>query len=354
MASTPADDVAQVIDAELALLSPSVRRCPAEVEQLLDHEFREIGSSGRVWSRAELVAALAQEADNESAIGAVEMAGEIVGPDLVLLSYTSAGRGSRTRRTSLWRRSDGGWRLLHHQGTPLPDSQPAPSGSPSGDLLAVGDVGGEPRPTNGTINALDEVSFQAWYGRWSPLEPPAVAALFADSGVRWWIAGGRAARMGAPRRHHEDIDVAVRLLDLPQLRRHLAGWHLWEAHDGSLRPLPAGEQVRPDCEQLWLRRDAHHPWELDLLLDRSRDEWVFKRDARVRLPWHRALHTVGGVTYLRPEIALLHKAHLDRPKDRDDLAAAVLDSVGRAWLVETLRLLGHHDWVAAVASPPPG
>ncbi|WP_433652940.1 hypothetical protein ACQP2C_12300 [Micromonospora zamorensis] len=60
-----------------------------------------------------------------------------------------------------------------------------------------------------------------------------------------------------------------------------------------------------------------------------------KRDARVRLPWDRALHGVNGLPYLRPEIALLHKAHLDSPKDRADLAAAVLDADARTWLSRT-------------------
>jgi len=48
------------------------------------------------------------------------------------------------------------------------------------------------------INNLDEESFQALYGRWDALEPAQVAELFRASSVRWWIAGGRAARMGAP------------------------------------------------------------------------------------------------------------------------------------------------------------
>ena len=60
--------------------------------------------------------------------------------------------------------------------------------------------------------------------------------------------------------------------------------------------------------------------------------------------WDRALHTADGVPYLRPELALLHKAHLDRPKDRADLAVARLDSDARAWLVATLSQLGHLSW----------
>jgi len=66
------------------------------------------------------------------------------------------------------------------------------------------------------------------------------------------------------------------------------------------------------------------------------------------MPWQRALHTVDGIPYLRPEIALLHKAHLDRPKDKADLAAAQLDPDSRAWLGQTLDMLGHRSWAQLV------
>lgn len=194
------------------------------------------------------------------------------------------------------------------------------------------------------INDLDEEAFQSLYGRWESFEPAQVAGLLSASSVWWWIAGGRAARAGAPARHHDDTDVAVTFDDLDDLRKHLADWDLWEAHCGTLRPLLPGDILTQGREQLWARRDAQHPWQLDLLLDRSADEWVFKRDIRIRVPWHRALHTVNGIRYLRPELALLHKAHLDRPKDRADLAAARLDPDAWAWLADTLEQLGHDAW----------
>ena len=198
------------------------------------------------------------------------------------------------------------------------------------------------------INNLDEDAFQLLYGSWDPLEPRQIAALLSPSSVRWWIGGGRAARVGAPARHHEDTDVVVRAGDLDELQKALGGWHLWEANSGALRPLLAGTALTEGCEQLWARRNARQPWQLDLLLDRSGDTWEFKRDARVRVPWQRAVHTVDGIPYLRPEIALLHKAHLDRPKDRADLTAAQLDPEARAWLGQTLEMLGHHSWARLV------
>jgi hypothetical protein len=200
------------------------------------------------------------------------------------------------------------------------------------------------------VNELDEESFQLLYGRCEPLSPQQVADLFAPFRIHWFIAGGRAARVGAEPRHHEDLDVAASRADLAEVRRALAGFHLWEANSGSLRPLLPGTPLSEDCEQFWVRRDSEHPWQLDLLLDRSGDQWVFKRDPRVRLPWDQALHTVDGLPYLRPELALLHKAHLDRPKDRADLAAARLDPQARDWLVRTLELVGEHSWARALRS----
>jgi len=195
-----------------------------------------------------------------------------------------------------------------------------------------------------TINDMDHEAFQALYGRWDSPEPAQVAELFRASSMRWWIAGGWAARVGAPERPHEDIDVAVSIGDLDELREHFSAWHLWEANSGTLRPLLPGDTLTEGCEQLWVRRSAQHAWQLDLLLDRSTGAWAFKKDARVRVPWERALHTVDGIRYLRPEIALLHKAHLDRPKDRADLAAARLDPGTRAWLADTLALVGRDTW----------
>lgn len=197
------------------------------------------------------------------------------------------------------------------------------------------------------MNELDDATFAAWYGRWTSTAPAEVVAMLAGSEVRWWIAGGRAARVGAQPREHRDTDVVVALDDLPRLRAHLADRHFWDAHHGALRPLLPGAALQPDRRQLWVRRDAAHPWELDVLLDPAGAEWVFKKDATVRVAWEQALHTVDGARYLRPEIALLHKAHLDRPQDRADLAAAVLPAGAREWLVATLDRLGHRAWARA-------
>jgi hypothetical protein len=204
------------------------------------------------------------------------------------------------------------------------------------------------------LDELDDEQFNALYGPWDPLQPEQVAELLAGSGARWWIAGGRAARAGSAARPHDDTDVAVGVSGLGALRTHLSDWDLWEAHEGTLRPLLPPDTMPKGREQLWLRRDSSQPWRLDILIDSSTrygpDNWVFKKDQRVRVPWDQALHVIDGISYLRPELALLHKAHLDRPKDRADLAAARLRPEVRAWLADTLDEVGRHHWAELARS----
>ena len=50
------DEVAAVIERELALLTPEVRGSADQLEELLDPDFGEIGKSGRLWTRDEMIA----------------------------------------------------------------------------------------------------------------------------------------------------------------------------------------------------------------------------------------------------------------------------------------------------------
>jgi hypothetical protein len=111
-----------VIAEERALLSKQVRRNRASLEALLDSQFCEVGASGRIWTRGEMLSALtAEEPEDETPVQVTEMQGQLVAPGLVLLTYVSERTGRRAHRSSLWRHSSGRCRLLYHQGT-LADS----------------------------------------------------------------------------------------------------------------------------------------------------------------------------------------------------------------------------------------
>ena len=101
-----------------------VRADRARLEQLLHTEFIEIGSSGEVYSRAEVL----DEFDGRPPtyqVCAQDYRAERLAEGLVLLNYKSAHVGAggtlerHTLRTSLWQLTDKGWRLRFHQGTPI-------------------------------------------------------------------------------------------------------------------------------------------------------------------------------------------------------------------------------------------
>lgn len=113
------DDLQAVIAGELALLDPAGLRGDVEASQALLHDdFREFGASGAIWDRQSILRVTST--DTTERCVAEDLKPVRLGPDTVMLTYT-ARRGQRVSlRTSVWVRIDGGWRLLHHQGTHLP------------------------------------------------------------------------------------------------------------------------------------------------------------------------------------------------------------------------------------------
>jgi hypothetical protein len=197
------------------------------------------------------------------------------------------------------------------------------------------------------VVALTEDEFLGRYGPWQPMTPAEIAEMLHGCEAGWHIAGGRAARAGASaERRHEDTDVVVLARDLDAVRVAMRDWHLWENYNGALRPLLPGVPDQTECHQVWVRRDARSPWRMEFLVDRAstEEEWVFKRDQSVRVPWNQALRQIDGIWYLKPELALLFKAGQDREKDREDLAVARLAPEGRQWLTATLEKLGYAEW----------
>ncbi|MGW1181252.1 nucleotidyltransferase domain-containing protein [Streptomyces drozdowiczii] len=193
---------------------------------------------------------------------------------------------------------------------------------------------------------------------WGPWDPPPLAEavrLLAPLRAPWWIAGGYAVELAVGRafREHADIDVLLLRRDQLEAQRVLSGWECWAADPpGTLRPWRAGEILPAGVHDIWCRPGADEPWRLQFMLDDTDGEdWVFRRDPRVRLPLERLGRVSdGGVPYVAPEVQLLYKSKSRRPKDEQDFEAAlpVLDDHGRAWLAETLTLVesADHPWAA--------
>ncbi|MEE1752511.1 nuclear transport factor 2 family protein [Streptomyces sp. SP18CS02] len=120
--------VEEAIAGELRLVDPGVRTSRERAERLLDPDFVEVGASGRRWTREEMLAelpAMEGAAPDGPRYEISGMRGVQLAPDLVHLTYETVIDGRRARRSSLWRRTpgpagDAGWRMYHHQATPVP------------------------------------------------------------------------------------------------------------------------------------------------------------------------------------------------------------------------------------------
>jgi ribonuclease HI len=109
-------EIEAVVELEQELLDPDVRSDFGQLAFLLHPEYREVGRSGRLWDRDEIVEALVEESERHEAFELLETAR--LAPDLIQVVYRTESAKGSALRSSLWQRSDGRWRLRFHQGTP--------------------------------------------------------------------------------------------------------------------------------------------------------------------------------------------------------------------------------------------
>ena len=109
---------------EERLLDAAARRDPAQVAVLLAEDFREIGASGRLWSREEILKLLAEEEYIAPAMEDFQCAG--ISEGVVLVTYRTvrvdarSGLKAAVLRSSIWTRESDAWRVRFHQGTRVP------------------------------------------------------------------------------------------------------------------------------------------------------------------------------------------------------------------------------------------
>ena len=151
------------------------------------------------------------------------------------------------------------------------------------------------------------------------------------------------------------MDLSILACDLTAFREHVGHeWNLWSNHGGTLRPFnDRHPEVLDVRSQVWVRRSAADPWIVDLVITPDRDGlWTSKRDPDHVAPIEEVTWVADdGVRYLRPEVTLLYKAALHRPKDDRDLALTwpLLDRESRAWLREAVgRLYPDHPWLGQI------
>lgn len=108
---------------EMELLSAATRKDAERVSALLADTFREFGSSGRVYTKEEILFALQEE--TSVSIAPTDWKIVFLSEEIALVTYRSVREQRDTApvsalRSSIWVRRDGQWRMVFHQGTIVP------------------------------------------------------------------------------------------------------------------------------------------------------------------------------------------------------------------------------------------
>ncbi len=107
-----------ILSLEDALLQAEVRQCAAKIESLLSGDFFEFGSSGSVYRYTKGDAFAPVDGYQITGFSVAELS-----PECVLATYSitlSQGeRAKRSLRSTIWRKSEGQWKAVFHQGTPV-------------------------------------------------------------------------------------------------------------------------------------------------------------------------------------------------------------------------------------------
>ena len=109
---------------EETLLSTDVRKDQVRLSALLAADFREIGSSGRTFSRVEILDALQSESTVRS-VSLSDFECSMLSDTLALVIYRTVRKTPEAPlfvalRSSLWVFRDDRWQILFHQGTRVP------------------------------------------------------------------------------------------------------------------------------------------------------------------------------------------------------------------------------------------
>ena len=111
---------------EERLLKPSVRHSVQDVSGLLADEFIEYGSSGRIFTKKQVVEGLQSEGPVELSLSdfkAKPLASGVILATFRGVKREPGGQKSYSLRSSIWQLIDGKWQIVFHQGTPTKDEK---------------------------------------------------------------------------------------------------------------------------------------------------------------------------------------------------------------------------------------
>lgn len=115
--SIKADDRKKIYALEISLLDPQVRKNIKELDRLIANNFYEIGASGKVYDKNNVLARLPLEQNDEILGEVIDFDIDNITEYLIRANYILEEKTRRTRRTSIWQRQNDNYQMIFHQGT---------------------------------------------------------------------------------------------------------------------------------------------------------------------------------------------------------------------------------------------
>ncbi len=115
----------ELLELENKLLDPGLRRNPDTLASFLADDFMEFGSSGHAYDKKRILFLLRRQMPARLMIEEFRVVQ--IADSAALVTYRACTESTRTTgakyslRSSLWMLRDGGWKMVFHQGTPVPE-----------------------------------------------------------------------------------------------------------------------------------------------------------------------------------------------------------------------------------------
>ena len=115
----------ELLKLETLLHKREIRSSACALSELLADEFVEFGSSGRIFNKSAIIAALVSEIGNTQ-VSVEDFTVRELAPNIALVTYVvtkpfgaPAGVARTSLRSSVWQMRDGRWQMIFHQGTKI-------------------------------------------------------------------------------------------------------------------------------------------------------------------------------------------------------------------------------------------
>jgi hypothetical protein len=117
------EDKQIIFEREKKLMMPEYFNAFEEIRDLLDDEFVEVGQSGKIYNKVEVLEILNNRSNTKYIISDIKFS--VLSGNLVLLNYKAykyrdtIAVNTPSVRSSIWQKTNGCWRLRFHQGTAI-------------------------------------------------------------------------------------------------------------------------------------------------------------------------------------------------------------------------------------------